>query len=349
MKTLIVSKIGELAFADVPVPVCGPYQALVKTVACGVCNGTDAKLVHGQFKGFSYGNDYPLMLGHEGVGRVVELGKNVTGYKLGDHVLLPFAGPVEGLNSAWGAYSEYGIVDDAQALAAAGIAFGSAEFPESAYSQTVLPPDVDPVDAAMIITLREVLSSIKTFGISANQSVAIFGCGPVGTTFIKFMSLLGVHPIIAFDIDESKLEIALSSGADYAFNSKTADVKTAVRELCPDGVDYVLDAVGMTSLINQAMELIRNRGKICCYGIAPSSKMELDWTLAPYNWNLCFQQFPSKKEEGEAHDQIMSWLRSGAISLTDYISDYVDFKDVIEVFDRIERRDISLKCIVRYE
>ena len=70
---------------------------------------------------------------------------------------------------------------------------------------------------------------------------------------------------------------------------------------------------------------------------------------APYNWSLCFQQFPSKKEEGEAHSQILAWLRAGAIRLKDFISDYVAFEDVIEAFDKVQRREIALKCIVRYE
>jgi threonine dehydrogenase-like Zn-dependent dehydrogenase len=288
------------------------------------------------------------MLGHEGVGRVVEVGAKVTGYQVGDVVLLPFVDPVESLKSGWGAYSEYGIVSDAQALAAAGLAMGGPAFPEAACAQTVVPPDLDPVDAAMIITLREVLSSIKTFGFGANQSVVVFGCGPVGMTFIRFMSLLGVNPIIAFDIDEAKLEPALANGATYAFNSGTVSVVERVREICPSGVDHVLDAVGLLSLINLSMELIRDRGKICCYGISPKCSMELDWSKAPYNWNLCFQQMPSKKEEAEAYAQVLAWLRSGVIKLKDYISDYVEFKDVIQAFERVQRREIALKCIVRY-
>ena len=349
MKTLVVDNRGKLSFAEVPIPEYGEYQALVKTVSCGICNGTDTKLIHGQFKGYDYSHDYPTMLGHEAVGRVVEVGSKVCGFKKGDYVLLPFTDAAGEFHSAWGAYSEYGVVNDAAALVRDGIAENSDLFPECAWAQTVLSPEIDPVDAAMIITLREVLSSIKTFGIQANQSVAIFGCGPVGTTFIKFMSLLGVHPIIAFDIDEKKLDVAKANGADYAFNSKTDNVYARVREICPEGVDYVLDAVGMLSLINLGMELIKNRGKICCYGISPNCQMELDWSKAPYNWNLCFQQFPSKKEEGEAHNQILAWLRSGAIRLKDFISDYVAFEDVIGAFDKVQNREIALKCIVRYE
>ena len=350
MKTLVVDHNGKLSIDEAPIPKYNEYQALVKTVSCGLCNGTDAKLVHGKFKGFEYGRDYPLMLGHEGVGRVVEIGAKVTGYQVGDVVLLPFAGDDSGrFACGWGAYSEYGVVNDAKALAEAGFAAGSELFPECALAQNIVPPDIDPVDAAMIITLREVLSSIKTFGITGNSSVAVYGCGPVGLTFIRFMSLLGVHPVIAFDIDDSKLEAAAANGAAYAYNSKKTDVVARVREICPDGVDFTLDAVGHLELINQSLKLIRDRGKICCYGISPQCSMQLDWSGAPYNWVLNFQQMPSKAEEGEAYAQVLAWLRSGAISLKDYISDYVDFADAVNAFERLENREIALKCIVKYE
>jgi len=348
MKTLITDDKGVLSIGETEIPAINEYQALVKMIACGMCNGTDTKLIHGSFKGFSYENDYPMMLGHEGVGRVIEVGAKVSGYKVGDIVLLPFANPTDELNSAWGAYSEYGVVFDAKSLTEAGHAIGSEPFPDCAFGQSIVPPDIDPVDSVMIITFREVLSSIKVFGIDANESVVVFGCGPVGMSFIRLMSLLGVSPIIAFDIDESKLESAIANGADYAYNSNSVDVTKSVREICPGGVDYVVDAVGVLELINTGFGLIRDRGKICCYGISAKCGVALDWTAAPYNWNICFQQFPSKIEEGETHNQILSWIRSGALNPKDYISDYVEFKDIVNAFERLERREIKLKSIITY-
>ena len=198
-------------------------------------------------------------------------------------------------------------------------------------------------------TLREVLSSIKRFGIKANDSIAVFGCGPVGLTFIKFLSLLGAHPIIALDIIDEKLEDAKSKGADYAFNSKDPAYKEKIREICPDGVKFVLDAVGVSAIINMAMPLLYDQGKICCYGISPNLSMEINWAEAPYNWQLQFQQFPSKVEEGEAHNQVMNWLKAGVIDLKDYISDYFDFKEILAAFEKLEKKQIAKKCIIRYE
>ena len=349
MKTLIVDNKGGLSIGETSMPVIGEYQALVKMIACGMCNGTDTKLIHGNFKGFSYENDYPLMLGHEGVGRVVEIGSKVTGYKVGDVVLLPFTLPVPGLNSAWGGYSEYGIVHDEKALTDAGYAVGHTLFPDCALAQNTVPADIDPVDAVLMITFKEVLSSVRTFGIGANESVAIFGCGPVGLAFIKIMNLLGVHPIIAFDIDDGKLEAAIKHGATAAYNNNKVDAVKCVREFCPDGVDYAVDAVGVLELINTSFGLIRDRGTVCCYGISAKQTMTLDWSAASYNWNICFQQMPRKNEEGDAHSQVLAWLRSGAIDLKDFISEYVEFKDIVEAFGRLEKGDIKLKCVITYK
>ncbi len=343
MKSLIVEKNGTLAVKDVSMPEINECQALVKTLSCGVCNGTDAKLIHRQFKNFGP-DSYPLMLGHEGVGRVVKVGKQVTSFKPGDLVLLPFAGPLDGYASGWGAYSEYGVVCDP-------VSWDASQYgptPECAFAQNVLPADIDPTDAAMIITLREVLSSIKRFGIGANDPVVIFGCGPVGLTFIKFMSLLGVHPIIALDIIDDKLADAKEKGADYTFNSKTDDYAAEIRAICPDGAKFVLDAVGISAIINAAMPLLQDQGKICCYGISPNLSAEIDWSEAPYNWQLQFQQFPSKVEEGEAHNQIMNWLKAGVIQLKDYISDVYDFPQIMQAFEKLEKKQIAKKCIIRY-
>lgn len=344
MRTLVVAKDGSLEVRTIPVPSITERQALVRTISCGICNGTDAKLIHRRFKGVGL-DQYPLMLGHEAVGEVVKIGSEVTSYRIGDKVLLPFVDPdpelYPGLGSAWGGYSEYAVITDAAA-------WGEESAPECAYAQTVLPEDVDPVDAAMIVTLREVLSSIHRFGIREGSSVAVFGCGPVGLTFIRFMSLLGVHPLIAFDVKEEKIAEALANGADYAYDSRQADPVKTVREICPDGVQYVLDAVGMLPLINQAMEMICDQGKICCYGISPDCHMQLDWEKAPYNWQLQFQQFPSKVEEGQAHEQVMKWIREGTIDLKDYISDYFPFEDILKAFEKLERREISRKGIIVY-
>ena len=180
MRSLSVDQNGKLSVVNLSMPVWNDCQALVKTCSCGVCNGTDMKLIHRTFKNYS---TYPALLGHEAVGRVMEIGKNVTKYKPGDIVLLPFLyGEQDGYYSGWGGYSEYTVVGDEHAFALAGKGIGTPHYDEGCLAQTILKPEdqVNPVNASMIITFREVLSAIRRFGFSANESIVIFGAGPVG-------------------------------------------------------------------------------------------------------------------------------------------------------------------------
>lgn len=340
MKTLVVDKNGELAIHEVNKPIYNKRQALVKTLACGMC-GTDVKLCHGTFKGITK-SMYPIMLGHEGVGEVVEVGADVVSFKKGDIVLLPFvdADPVNlpGLGSAWGALSEYAVVWDA----------ALPDAPDCAFAQTVLDNGIDSVDAAMIITFREVLSSINYFNIKPENSIVVFGCGPVGLTFIHFLSLLGVSEIIACDIVSQKLEHATACGATHVINSTEIDPKAFVRKLRPEGVDFVLDAAGFPSIVNQGMGLIKDRGVILCYGVPEKEEITLDFSKADYNWSVLYQQMPRKREEGQAHKQVMQWIRSGKLNLKDYISDYFDFGDAVEAYTKLLNRQILQKGIIRF-
>ena len=343
MRSLVVNNDGLLTIKEVPKPKYGPKQALVKMVACGMC-GTDVKLIHKCFKGFPE-SVYPIMLGHEGVGEVIEIGADVKGLKIGDKVLLPFvdANPnIYGeLGSGWGALSEYGVVHDT-------LAYDAGAAPDVAYAQTVIADDLDPVDAVTLVTFREVLSSIRFFGIKPEDSIVIFGCGPVGQTFIKLLSLLGGKDIVAIDIVDDKLEIAAKNGATKTINSSKEDLTKEVRALYPRGVKYVLDAVGLPQVTNQAMAILADRGSVLCYGVLAEEEITIDFSKASYNWSFVCQQMPEKKEEGDAHAQVVQWVRDGKLVMKDYISDYFAFDDAVEAYDKLLERKVVKKGIIKF-
>ena len=339
MRALVVEKDGSLAIQEVAKPECSPRQALVRTIACGMC-GTDLTIIKRCFKGFPL-TSYPLILGHEGVGEVIEIGSDVKSYKVGDKVLLSFNEAGAGMGSAYGALSEYAIVND---LAA----YPADEAPEAAYAQTVLPPDMDPVDAIMFVTYREVLSSIRYFGIKAEDTIVVYGCGTVGQTFIKFLSLMGCKDIVAVDIVEEKLKIAEECGARKSFKGDSVNVVAEVRKLYPNGVKHVLDAVGLLSLASEAMEMLEDRGNILCYGVLHKEQITIDFSKAPYNWNFICQQMPRKKEEAAAHDQVMKWLHEGKIVMKDFISDYFEFEESVEAYGKFLDNKLLKKGIIKF-
>jgi threonine dehydrogenase-like Zn-dependent dehydrogenase len=131
-------------------------------------------------------------------------------------------------------------------------------------------------------------------------------------------------------------------------NSKTTDIVSAVRQICPDGVDYSLDAAGVTSFINTSLEIIKPDAKVCVYGIAANMTQNVDWSTCPYNWTLHFHQFPSKKAESEAHDQIVNWIKLGVLNPKDYISHVYDFQDIDKAFENIENHAPTMKMVIRF-
>jgi len=339
MKAVIVEKDGSLSLKEVPTPKCKPKEALVKMVACGMC-GTDIHIIRRRFKGFPQ-SSYPLILGHEGVGEVIEIGADVKTYKIGDKVLLPFNDATPEIGVAYGALAEYGVIQD-------GAAYPKGEAPEVSLAQNILPNDIDPVDAIMFVTYTEVLSTIKYFGVKPEDSIVVFGCGPVGQTYIKLLSLLGNKNIIAVDIMDEKLEIAKKFGATVAFNGKKVDLAKEVRALYPDGVCHVLDAVGLPEVATLAMPLLADRGNVLCYGVLESEEITINFSKASYNWNFICQQMPRKKEEGEAFPQILEWIRSGALDMNDFISDYFEFDDSVEAYGKYLDRKVIKKGIIRF-
>lgn len=346
MRALITDGNGGLRIGELAMPEIDPYQALTRTVSCGVCAGTDSKLIHGHFKGF---DAYPASLGHEAIGEVVQLGERVTSFQVGDLVTLPFLYEgTDGVAVGWGSFAEYGVVGDAAAL----LADGFTDFDSTYLAQKVIKPTdkVTPTSAAMVVTFREVYSAVRRFGMAAGETAVIFGAGPVGLSFTRFASLVGLSRILVVDLSDAKIAAAAAAGATDTLDSTAADPVAWVRGLVPEGVDYVVDAVGVAALLNQGMAMVKDRGKLCAYGISPHTAAELDWTPAPYNWTLQFQQFPRKDEEGAVHDQVMAWINSGQLVVDDWVSDVVDFDEILDAFALVaEHRPTTKKVVVSYQ
>jgi threonine dehydrogenase-like Zn-dependent dehydrogenase len=132
-------------------------------------------------------------------------------------------------------------------------------------------------------------------------------------------------------------------------NSKTQDLAAEVRKICPAGVDFTVDAVGKNEIINQSMELLAPYGHICCYGISSETRMELDWSKAPYNWHLDFNQWPSKQEESESHRQVLSWMAAGVLQAEAFISSVYPFERIIEAFEQAEHGRGMRKTIITFD
>ena len=315
MKGVVVYHDGSIKIEKLPKPRINEYQALVQNLSCGICNGTDLKLIHGSFKGF---DTYPAVLGHESVGRVLEVGGKVTSFKPGDLVVRSILESVEGgkYYSGWGSFAEYGVVGDYKAMAKD----GHSDYFDIYYAQQIVPGHLDVHQAVMLITLKEVLSGIERFGVSRNRSVLIHGAGPVGLAMVRFAKLKGAGPIVVSEPDAGRRERAKRLGADIVIDPISEDLVLRAKEILPEGFDFVIDAVGIIQLMSESLKLVKFNGKVGVYGIAPQTQAQLVWEEAPYNFQVHFVQWPTFQDEAAVHGEIIALVDSGAIDLAEFVT-----------------------------
>jgi len=325
MKGLVVYRDGTMKVEDLPKPVIGDYQALVENLSCGICNGTDFKLIHATFKGF---DTYPAVLGHESVGRVVEVGKKVTSFKPGDLVLRSILEKVEDETyaSGWGSFAEYGVVGDIRAMKAD----GRDDYYDIYLAQQIVPAQLDPHQAVMLITLKEVLSGLQRFGVGKGNSVLIHGAGPVGLSMVRFAKLKGAGPIVVSEPNGGRRERAQKMGADLVIDPGAEDFIARAREIEADGFDFVIDAVGINRLMTDSLKVVKFNGKVGVYGIAAQTSAEIDWAAAPYNWGIHFVQWPTFEDEAAVHDEVIRLVNSGEIDLADFVTHVVPGLDAFQ-------------------
>lgn len=344
MKALVVYADGSAKLENVPSPSFGDYEALVRVQASALC-GTDMKILHNKLKGYT---DYPTILGHEGVGEVVAVGKKVRNFHVGDRVVLPYILQKCGdYFSTWGAICEYSTVGDSTAMVEDGLEIDEITLHEFNFAQRTIPRTMDPVAATMIVTFREVYSTMKRLGFHGGQNIVIYGAGPVGLTFVRLARHIGMHPIVMIDTRDDKVEQALAMGADYGFNSKRSDVSAEIRKLFPAGADILLDAAGVPELINDNLKLVRDYGQVCVYGVTPENYLQMRWQEAPYNFDLRFAQWPSKKEEAAVHDEVVAMMESGVLDGMEHISDVFELKDAEKAIKFFEERKNAKKIVIR--
>src|SRR5438094_1976874 len=268
-----------------PVEIDNPLgrEVLVRTVATGVCH-SDLHVVDGIGR---FPLDRPIVLGHEGAGVVEAVGPDVTTLRPGDHVvacLSGFCGSCPQCLSGHPNLCTGGIVtrpDSAPPrLSQKGEPFrqfiGISSYAEKMllHENSIVRIDPDlPLDKAALVgcgVLTGVGAALRSSGLQAGQTVAVYGCGGVGLSIIQGARIGGARQIIGVDMFEAKREMALRAGATECVNSAEDDPVKAVRALTGGaGVDHAFEAVGNTTLVRQAIESLAIRGTATIVGVLP--------------------------------------------------------------------------------
>lgn len=265
MKAAVVEQLGQpLVLRDVPVPVPGPGQILVKTEACGVCH-TDLHAARGDWP---VKPAPPFIPGHEGIGLVVAMGTGVTEVQLGDRVGVPWL------------YSACGHCE--HCLAAWETVCGEAQFggytKNGGFAEYILadpryvahiPAGLSAVQAAPIICAGVTsYKGIKETGARPGQWLAVSGIGGLGHLAIEYAVAMGLR-VAAVDIDEGKLEHARALGAEVTINARQGDPVAALREATGGGAHGVLITAPSIDAFQQGVAMTRKRGTCVLVGLPP--------------------------------------------------------------------------------
>lgn len=324
---------GVLGLGDLEVPRPGQYEALARMDACAICNSTDHKLLTGEF----FGGTYPVVLGHEVIGTVVEVGPGVTSFAEGDRVfrqrLRDEHVPGEG-RSCWGGFAERGLVVDEWARQ--GLPYGPDALP---HDQQKLLVDVEPALATAMVTLMETIDCITECGAAPGKSVAIVGSGPVGQALALFARLLGGGPVFAFGRSPGRAarfaEIARIDGY-VAGTDFPAEVEAIISS---GGFDVVVEAVGSAAALDTCVRLAGAGGQVRVYGVAPGSDPFSEEHMGRDNVSTV------GAVEGRAQAGLVGYMESGDVDLEDWVSDRMPLDAYRDAFDRVESKD-ALKAVL---
>lgn len=300
---------GRLSIREVPTPSLNtPQDVILKVEICGIC-GTDLRFlavppIMQAKKG--------IILGHEYIGQVVEVGDAVRHFQPGDRVAVipdipcgycPFC--AEGRpNLCENMYAIGGDVDG-------GFAHYALAPAKALYK---ISPDL-PVEAGAFVELLScVLGGVQKAALLPGEDVVIIGAGPAGLVYLKVLKAAGAGRVILVEVSPWRSEFALQAGADHVINPRQENLAEAVRAITGRGAHVVVDAVG--SELAAAVSVARKGGRIIMFG----ENHKAESTLRPHEIQGQELRILGSFIGITVFPQAVKMLESGAVELTDLIT-----------------------------
>jgi S-(hydroxymethyl)mycothiol dehydrogenase len=343
----------ELTTIVVPDP--GPGEAVVQVQACGVCH-TDLHYREG-----GIGADFPYLLGHEAAGVVDSVGAGVTEVAPGDYVILNWravCGQCRACSRGrpWYCFDTRNAahpmtLEDGTELSAA---LGIGAFAEKTLVAAGQCTKVDaraPATAAGLLgcgVMAGLGAAVNTGQVGRGDTVAVIGCGGVGTAAIAGAALAGAAQVIAVDIDSRKLDKARELGATSTVDASSQDVVEAIKAKTGGfGADVVIDAVGRPETFKQAFYGRDLAGMVVLVGV-PTPEMTLELPLLDvfgrggqlksswYGDCLPSRDFP----------MLIDLYRQGRLPLDEFVSETIGIGDVEAAFDKMHAGEVLRSVVV---
>ena len=278
----------------------GRNEVLIETKACGICMG-DIYVYMGKLPG-------GRVMGHEGVGIVVEAGEDVDAVEVGDKVTT-LGGP---------AFAKH--------------------YKTKSYNVAKIPQDVD--DYALWISepLACVVNGIRGASIEIGDNVCLIGCGYMGLLLLQAMPKNYINNLIALDIREERLELAKEFGAEHVLNPQKNDSVKRIEEMIGGKADVVIEASGAPGTLYLATDLLKPGGKLVIFGRhVPDEKVPTEkWHMMGLKVLNTAPLFSSNFNK-DFHDAV-NLLKKGVFNQERLITHRFPFEDSERAFEEASKK-----------
>jgi alcohol dehydrogenase len=353
MKATVFVEPGRIELREKPVPEIGPGEALIRVTTTTIC-GTDVHILKGE---------YPvkpgLVIGHEPVGVVAKLGPGVTGYQLGQRVIVGAITPcgqcyscLDNYRSQCGSGTETG-----SAKALGGWKFGNtidgcqAEYVRVPSAMANLTPVPDSLTDEQVLMCPDIMSTgfggAESGGIKIGDTVVIFAQGPIGLCATAGAKLMGATQIIAVDGIPERLEMSKRLGADTVINYRETDPVERILELTGGrGADVAVEALGTQETFESALRALRAGGVLSSLGVY-SGKLTLPldaFAAGLGDHKVVTTLCPGGKERMR---RLLNVVASGRTDLRSLVTHRYALDDIVEAYDLFaNQRDGVLKVAI---
>lgn len=332
MKAVLFHEPGKISLDQISIPRAGPGEAVIRVTLTTIC-GTDIHIMKGE-----YPVNPGLVLGHEAVGVIHELGTGVTGYEIGDRVLFGAITPCGQCTACLaGDWSQCGNV------ALGGWKLGNthngvqAEYALVPHAQANLAKIPRHLKDEQVLLLADIastgFSASETANVRLGDCVAIFAQGPIGLCATAGARLRGAGCIVASESNPMRQQVALKMGADIVLDPAKVNVAEEVHRLTDGrGADVAIEALGKQATFESALRSLRPGGTLSSLGVY-SGKLEIPldaFGAGIGDYKIVTTLCPGGKERMR---RLMELVLHHRVDLTPLITHHYSLNRIIEAYD----------------
>jgi alcohol dehydrogenase len=351
MRAAVFHGVGDIRVEEVPRPHAGPGEAVIRITLTTIC-GTDLHILRGE---------YPvrpgLVIGHEPVGVIAELGAGVTGYHVGDRVLVGAITPCGQCNACLaGHLSQCGHGHGYEAIG--GWRFGNtingaqAEYLLVPYAQANLAKIPDELTDEQVVLLADIASTglggAEAGGIRIGDAVVVCAQGPIGLCATAGAKMMGASLVIGIDGDDARLAMSRRMGADVVLDFRHTDVVEEVKRLTGgSGADIAIEALGTQQTFENSLRSLRPGGTLSSLGVY-SGKLQIPYKAFAAglgDHKIVTTLCPGGKERMR---RLMNTVQSGRFNPTPLLTHSFSLDEIADAYTLFgERRQGVLKVAIR--